>query len=293
MPLMLIPIIAGGVVGGATGASIGGIMDAHSTNKSATRIDDEAQILVNQSNELRENYSRLVEDHLSQLGHKKADVLNQTLSAFVEAFREIRNISPEETTISTELSTFVFEAQSEYKRIELNNKPFSFIGAKSLGWLLATGVVGLGIYAISTNAKAKTNYDNARSNLAIAKAYAEETKTVKSMCLAIIERTDMYHELIIFMEKVVENFTIELTEIYRNYGTDFQRFPEAAKKKSAMALSAAKATKALLNVDLLDEQGKLTEESFRVLEAQTKAYKTTGGGLNVEGSRSPKVTIKV
>ena len=119
-------------------------------------------------------------------------------------------------------------------------------------------------------AKASANRDAAYSNLAKARAYEEEMKTVRTLCGGIRMRATMFERLLLKLNAVFEPFVIGLEKIIDESGTDFSNYTQRQKATVAAGLSIAFCIKAVLDTPILSEDGTLTEESGRILAPTQK-----------------------
>lgn len=157
------------------------------------------------------------------------------------------------------------------------NATLAFLGggALSIGGLgMAGGTMVLGglvagpalaVMGFVVGAKASANKDAAYSNLAKARKYEEEVKTVQVLCKAIRMRANMFERLLIKLDAIFEPLTESLAQIIQTSGTDFSEYSKDEKAVVAANLSLAKAIKAVLDTPILTEDGNLTEESQAIV----------------------------
>lgn len=157
------------------------------------------------------------------------------------------------------------------------NATLAFLGggALSIGGLgMAGGTMVLGglvagpalaVMGFVVGAKASANKDAAYSNLAKARKYEEEVKTVQVLCKAIRMRANMFERLLIKLDAIFEPLTESLAQIIQTSGTDFSKYSKDEKAVVAANLSLAKAIRAVLDTPILTEDGNLTEESQAIV----------------------------
>ena len=157
------------------------------------------------------------------------------------------------------------------------NATLAFLGggALSIGGLgMAGGTMVLGglvagpalaVMGFVVGAIASANKDAAYSNLAKARKYEEEVKTVQVLCKAIRMRANMFERLLIKLDAIFEPLTESLAQIIQTSGTDFSEYSKDEKAVVAANLSLAKAIKAVLDTPILTEDGNLTEESQAIV----------------------------
>lgn len=155
------------------------------------------------------------------------------------------------------------------------NATLAFLGGGSLaagGMGMAGGMAVLGglvaapalaVLGLFMGSSAKKNLSNAYSNLAEAKKFREEMETAAVMCNGIRRRSYMFERLLIRLHIMLCRANYGLYSAINTYGTDYRRFPQDAKKATAVAASLAKAVKTILDTPILTDDGKLTPESLR------------------------------
>ena len=138
-----------------------------------------------------------------------------------------------------------------------------FGGTMVLGGLVAGPA--LAVMGFVVGAKADANKDAAYSNLAKARKYEEEVKTVQILCKSIRMRANMFERILIKLDAIFEPFTESLAQIIQTSGTDFSKYSKDEKAVVAANLSLAKAIKAVLDTPILTEDGSLTDESQAIV----------------------------
>lgn len=166
--------------------------------------------------------------------------------------------------------------------VAATNATLAFLGggALSIGGLgVAGGTMVLGglvagpalaVMGFIVGAKASANKDAAYSNLAEARKYEEQVKTMQAACKAIRMRANIFERLLIKLDAIFEPLTESLAQIIKTTGTDFSQYSNEEKAVVAANLSLAKAIKAVLDTPLLAEDGNLTEESEAIVEPVQK-----------------------
>lgn len=156
------------------------------------------------------------------------------------------------------------------------NATLAFLGGGALaagGGGMALGSVVLGgalagpaiaVLGIVMNASASKNLDNAYSNIAKAREYAEGCKIIETLCGAITARANLFSVLISKLDKVFTRLVEKLEDVVQTYGTDYSTYPEDAQNIVAMTLSVVGALKKVLDTPILDEAGNVTIESQNV-----------------------------
>ncbi len=172
--------------------------------------------------------------------------------------------------------------------VAATNATLAFLGggALSVGGLgIAGGTVVLGglvagpalaVMGFVVGAKASANKEAAYANLAQAREYAEEAKTVQILCKAIRMRASMFERLLIKLDAIFEPLIDSLEEIIQTTGAEYSHYSDNEKAVVAANLSIAKAIKTVLDTPILTEDGNLTKESESVIAPVQKVIDSYG-----------------
>lgn len=138
-------------------------------------------------------------------------------------------------------------------------------GAAVLGGLVAGPA--LAVLGFVVGAKASANKDKAYSNLAKAREFKEEMDAASSLCMGIRKRSNMFSRFLLSLNSTFEPLIFEIGEIIKQRGTDYRQFTEDEKKTVGEAMALAGAIKSILDTPILDNDGNLTPESERIVDA--------------------------
>lgn len=145
------------------------------------------------------------------------------------------------------------------------------LAAGGLGIAGGTAVLGgivagpaLAIVGIVMGAKASKNLDNAYSNLAQAKKAHEEIQVLVTACNGIAKRAKLFNKVLVKLDLMFSPILEQLDQVIQSEGKDFSKYSLMGKQTVAAAVSTAQAVKAMLDTPLLDDKGKLTEESAKI-----------------------------
>ena len=153
------------------------------------------------------------------------------------------------------------------------NATLAFLGGGTLaaggmgiagGTMIFGGLVAapaLAVFGVVANSKASANKDQAYANLAEARKYEEEMKTIQTLCKAIYMRASMYDRVLLRLNALLEPQVENLETLIAEHGTDFSAYTQEQKKSVAVCASTVKAVKTVLDTPLMTEDGKLTKES--------------------------------
>ncbi len=162
--------------------------------------------------------------------------------------------------------------------VAAKNATLAFLGGGSLvtGGLGVTGgitVLGglvagpaLAVMGFVVGAKAKANRDKAYSNLAEARKFCEEVRTLQAVCRGIRMRANMFEYLLVRLDTLLQPLVYNINEIINTTGTDYFKYSKEQKDTIAAALSLVGAVKSVLDTPVLTEDGTLTKESETLLE---------------------------
>ena len=323
----MVPIILGVIAGGAAIAGVGNGVSAVVKNNDAKDINRDAQNTFDKAKRKAKRAKNASKKSLEALGTAKLNVLDKSMSKFVEAFSQIKNISFTESDGLDEMKKFTLDKQELKEMRELGDMATSMIGgmvggagagalaafgaygatmtfaaastgtaiaslsgvaatnatlaflgggslaAGGLGMAGGTMVLGglvagpaLAVLGGVMNAKASENLDNAYSNLAKAKAAAEEMNTVTTLCKGISARAGMFTDLLERLDTGFSKAVTQLENIIEIFGTNYGAYSEEAQNVVAMSAALAKAVKTVLDTPILNEDGSLTETSKEVYD---------------------------
>lgn len=153
------------------------------------------------------------------------------------------------------------------------NATLAFLGGGSLaagglGMAGGTAVLGglvagpaLAVMGFIVGAKASANREEAYSNLAKAKKFAEEMKAAQTLCKGIRMRAAMFDRLLMRLDGIFEPLICSMEDIINTRGTNYMEYSDTEKQTIGAAMSLAGAIKAVLDTPILTEDGALTEES--------------------------------
>ena len=148
----------------------------------------------------------------------------------------------------------------------------------------ALGAVAAPIFAITgifSASEASANLEKAKSNLAKAKAYQDECRTYAYLAHAVSERCDMFYETLYNINLSWFTDAVNQREMLVNSKKSFGNFIKNITGKKiytrqemqmvASVASLAKMVKTIIDTNILDNNGQVTDESERViLEIQDK-----------------------
>lgn len=135
-------------------------------------------------------------------------------------------------------------------------------GAAVLGGIVAGPA--LCVLGLITGAKASANLDNARSNLAQAKAFRDEMDAAVTACNHITRRANMFTRLLIAQDSLLAPLVYEAQKIKSN---DWNSLSVEDKEIFGTANACVATIDAILKTSILDEAGNLTHESTALIES--------------------------
>ncbi len=150
------------------------------------------------------------------------------------------------------------------------------VGAVVLGGVVAAPVIAVGYMVY--DAKANKNLAAAKENLLKAKKFQQEILLAISKVNAIINRVNQMEDVLGELNKRLVRYNNRLAEIIRDNGIVFPEFSEADKKDIYMAMLYAQATKAMLDIKLLNSKGDLTKMSKETLLENKKLLESMNDG---------------
>lgn len=142
------------------------------------------------------------------------------------------------------------------------------LAAGGLGMAGGTAVLGglvagpaLMVMGLVAGAAAKKNLEKAYTNKLEAIQIAEQLYLASDQCSMIRRRTYMFYCLLSRLDSYFLPFVYKMEEIVENEGYDYRTYSDNSKKVIASCVSIAVSIKAVLDTQLLTDDGLLTDES--------------------------------
>lgn len=163
------------------------------------------------------------------------------------------------------------------------------LAAGGLGMAGGTAVLGglvagpaLAIMGFIVGAKASTELNKAKENLAFAKKNAAELDLASEMCQAISKRADLFVDLLCQLDAYTVPLINRMKNAIRRHGDDYSSLDLNEKKSVAACVASVKAIKAILDTPILTKDGNLTNESYEIIHNATpeSIIKKVNKGLN-------------
>ncbi len=157
------------------------------------------------------------------------------------------------------------------------NATLAFFGGGSLaagGLGMAGGTVVLGglvagpallVMGFVAGAAAKKSLEQAKTNRLEAIQLAEQLDTASKQCEVIRRRTYMFHNLLARLDSYFLPFIYKMEDILKNEGDDYSQYSVDSKKCIASCVSIAVSIKAVLDTQILTDDGLLTDESHNTV----------------------------
>lgn len=168
-------------------------------------------------------------------------------------------------------------AISTLSGVAATNATLAWLGGGSLaagGLGVAGGMAVLGgavlgpallIGSFVAYTKAEEALNEAKSYMAKAKQFEAECENVCSLCKAVVERAGQIKDVLVKLDKILNNGNKDMVNIIENEGTDWNSFSDRDKKIIAGVAMTAKTLKVILDTPLLHEDGSLSQELEKIL----------------------------
>ena len=141
---------------------------------------------------------------------------------------------------------------------------FGMVGGMAvLGGLVAGPALALGGSLFAK--QADKAYWDAQSNRENAKKFAEQAKSINTMLSAVKLRAEQLTNLLVNLDKPFNTLIADMRSIVRNQGVNWTMYSDADKKQIYKCVKVAQAVKMVLDTMLLNEDGKLTDNSLHTL----------------------------
>ena len=167
--------------------------------------------------------------------------------------------------------------------VAASNATMAFFGGGSLaagglgmtgGMMVLGGLVAgpaLLVMGLVAGDAAKKGLDQAKTNHAEAVQMAEQLDTASKQCEAIRRRTYMLYHLLARLDTYFLPCIYKMEDIVKAEGEDYSRFTAESKKVIASCVSIAVSIKAVLDTQLLTDDGLLTDASAGIA-VDTEAF---------------------
>lgn len=158
------------------------------------------------------------------------------------------------------------------------NATLAFFGGGSVaagGLGMAGGVVVLGglvagpalaVMGIITDAGSQKKVETALANKAESDEIVESLKAAGDQCIAIRRRSNMFFNMLAYLDSCFLPLIVQMEEVYENEGDDYRQYKTESRKIIASAAATAVSIKSILDTTILTSEGELTEESEEVLK---------------------------
>lgn len=291
---------------------LSGHSQAKEKNENARRKIREAQELYDSSKESLEREQEITKESLYRLGCAKKETLNGTLRRFWKSYERFKAFKVNTSRGIDESFNLSISTQERKELEELSNiytrsistgvatttsalmsfAASGIIPAMGASVLLSPVISSLVLVAppaffisgIAANLKADENLEKAKKALAEAKQASEKMKISRLLCEAITERSDMFWELLIMLETVLENFTAKMEDLLdeleldgcNTIKVDEEDLTDREVEMVGAAASLAHAVKSIIDTPILTENCELSSKSFKVYNtAKNKLEKYT------------------
>lgn len=245
MPIPFLIAAGGALFATAIGAEAH--HEAKETNEQTIKINRDAQRIYEDAKNNLEISQNKAQEALVKFGNTKEDVINTSISRFVETYEHIKKIQLNSKD-EKEISQYIVYAQEVMEMREMAELykttiasglaggatgaaialatsgvvPWaaSLASAGAVGSAFAVGAAATPLSAvvapavffsgISSAIKADENYEKAKANYEEAKAAVEKMKISQTQCDAIATRTNMLNDLLEKLEKMFSKCTDQL-----------------------------------------------------------------------------------
>lgn len=246
-----------------TGASLAHL--AYSANKS-NNLDAKALKKYGKAFEMEEEARQMtkekkeyVEKRLQNVVKKKNAIIQISVPRFQEVYDQYQKVKINNAD----------EKESEYALVENNMPQISFISTISKKnftdkeLLVGILVHGTGKMMVKDSEKFLSA---ARMQESAANVVREQAIVICDVLDAVVERADRIAQLLAGLNKLFLKLIIQAEEILNRNGLDKNRYTLYDRQVFHTCLNTAAAIADILKVPVVDEEGHLVEEAFKVIE---------------------------
>lgn len=137
-------------------------------------------------------------------------------------------------------------------------------GTAVLGGLIAGPA--LAVMGLVVGAKTDEKLDKALENKAQSDEIVESLNTASVQCSAIRRRTNMFYNLLAYLDTYMYPLVLQMEDVFNAEGDDYSKYKPESQKIIAEAAQTVMTIKAVLDTPILTQEGELTEESDGIIK---------------------------
>ena len=178
--------------------------------------------------------------------------------------------------------------------VAANNATLAWLGGGSLatggagvagGMMVLGGLVAapaLAVFGAVMSSKASAKKDEAYSNRAKAREFAEATESVVILCNGMTKRAEAFNNILTDLNRLLYPLIYCLCSVIHRSGIDYSKFNINEQKVVADCVSVAIAVKAVLDTPILTKEGKVNPKSDNALK-KTRAFLAGDRSILING----------
>lgn len=295
------------LIAGAAIVGLGAHASASVDNDEAREKNRRANEIINKSNQIAQEAKSLCQSSMDDLAKEKTRVLQGNMRRFVRSFSQIKPVNFSDSEEFFEVAKFnmnelttMQSMVNSVQKMSVNDVVGSASGVAlavgaadvlvsssllgggiSVGGLTGgLGAVAAPIFAITgifSASEASANLEKAKSNLSRALIYQDEVETYSYLAHAVSERCDLFYETLLNINNTWFTDAVNQLEMLVNSKKTFGNFFRNMIGKKiysrqeiqmlASTASLAKMVKTIIDTNILDNSGYVTDESERVILA--------------------------
>ena len=204
--------------------------------------------------------------NLEKLRKLKVNIYKNSLKEFMDIFSQIKHIDFNDN-LKLGLLPNLDKNPVQIKEIVEWDLNTSDIVGIATGMVVLGGPFGIiigGGWVLSEKLE-RAKY-TAYENYEKANAFAEEINTIYIVLNGIIKKTDEFIKILDKLNQYLLDYNDILKYIIKNVGNDYRLYHKQLKQDVMIALSVAQTIKNICDTPIIDENGKITKQSKKVLQ---------------------------
>ncbi len=250
------------------GTTINQILQSLDMNEAALRTSRQAHNTHVDTLEDLRRHKESANKRLEKLVNRKKALLKGRIPQFITLYQRIQKINFRPGEGVLELAQNIFTVQNLNELNVMATTSLRPMSEKELaGSFLLSGLGGMIL------ADSKRNVQIADSQLKIASTLKTQAETAEIAIDAIGARADQISEILQKLGFFLGRSIQAAEEIIQKNGTDRSHYSKADREVLMNCLNLAKGVKDILDVPILGQDGSVTQESTRALEAAAEQIK--------------------
>lgn len=230
----------------------------------AEELNGLAESIVNNAQEHYDKAQVKCEKSLKELEKQKTKAIKGSIILFVNVFTQIKDIDFDETNRFQELGKLRNKTDFFFPMVDIS---YDMMGGSFARQVMAFsvggafGLIGLGVMRHYMKGKSQEIYDNANIAYAEAEVASEKLELAADVLGYVQARADMFVSIMKKLDEMLLPLVYRMEQIIKTKGSDYSNFDRYERQTLASAMSLACSLKAIVEMNILNKDGSLSQES--------------------------------